>query len=289
MTVAEPDPHEATGQVDDATTGGAPPVGRHVHPDPAPDTDVSTRRRRAILAGHRGDIRPARDLLADPAAPVRAAALGALDRIARSGGIDGLTPDELATGLADPEPAVRRRALEALAGPDQSGETLLVDEAGPSDAAGSDRPGTGRFYTDRLSTVLTELLLARLVDTDHSVMEVACWAAGELPEVAEATVDALTAVAGPVDGPEPGGHEDALCREAAVAALGALGHERGRAAVLGGLRDRPAVRRRAVLALAAFEGADVEAALELALEDRDWQVRQAAEDMLGPGTTDDLP
>ena len=130
---------------------------------------------------------------------------------------------------------------------------------------------------------MTELLLACLEDADHSVLEVACWAAGELPEVAETTVDALTAVAGP----EPGGHEDALCREAAVAALGALGHERGRAAILGGLGDRPAVRRRAVLALAAFEGDDVEAALERALEDRDWQVRQAAEDLLGPGTTGD--
>ena len=32
---------------------------------------------------------------------------------------------------------------------------------------------------------------------------------------------------------------------------------------------------------AAFEGADVEAALTAALEDRDWQVRQAAEDLLG--------
>ena len=44
--------------------------------------------------------------------------------------------------------------------------------------------------------------------------------------------------------------------------------------------DKPAVRRRAVLALAPFEGEDVEAALRRALEDRDWQVRQAAEDLL---------
>jgi hypothetical protein len=109
--VAGPDQHETDGRVDDAPTSGAPPVGRHVHPDPAPDVEVSTRRRQAILAGHGGDARLARDLLTDPAAPVRAAALGALDRIARSGGADGLTTDELATGLADPEPAVRRRAL----------------------------------------------------------------------------------------------------------------------------------------------------------------------------------
>ena len=274
--MAGPDQHETDGRVDDAPTSGAPPVGRHVHPDPAPDVEVSTRRRQAILAGHGGDARLARDLLTDPAAPVRAAALGALDRIARSGGADGLTTDELAIGLADPEPAVRRRALEALAGPDRA-------EVGRSDTPDSDQDETNLGEASGLAPRLTELLLACLEDADHSVLEVACWAAGELPEVAETTVDALTAVAGP----EPGGHEDALCREAAVAALGALGHERGRAAILGGLGDRPAVRRRAVLALAAFEGDDVEAALERALEDRDWQVRQAAEDLLGPGTTGD--
>ncbi|MCS5671377.1 MAG: hypothetical protein NZ584_01320, partial [Acidimicrobiales bacterium] len=71
------------------------------------------------------------------------------------------------------------------------------------------------------------------------------------------------------------------------AALGALGHERGRAAVLGGLEDRPAIRRRAVLALAAFEGDDVEAALKRALGDRDWQVQQAAEDLLGVSRASD--
>ena len=76
-------------------------------------------------------------------------------------------------------------------------------------------------------------------------------------------------------------HDDPLCRESAVAALGALGHEKGRAAVLAGLTERAAIRRRAVLALAAFEGPEVEAALTAALSDRDWQVRQAAEDLLG--------
>ena len=44
--------------------------------------------------------------------------------------------------------------------------------------------------------------------------------------------------------------------------------------------DKPAIRRRAVLALAAFDGDDVEARLRAALTDPDWQVRQAAEDLL---------
>ena len=73
----------------------------------------------------------------------------------------------------------------------------------------------------------------------------------------------------------------AVCREAAVAALGAVGNRGGLAAVLAAASgDRPAVRRRAVVALAAFDGPEVDAALRAALEDRDWQVRQAAEDLL---------
>jgi len=162
---------------------------------------------------------------------------------------DGLRDPELANGLTDPDPAVRRRALEVLAGR----------------APGSD--------------VHREALVALLADGDRSVVEVACWAAGEHPEWSDHTVGPLSVVAGtskPADG-----HDDSLCREAAVAALGAVGHAGGRASVLAGLSDRPTVRRRAVLALASFEGDDVEAALRSALNDRDWQVRQAAEDLLG--------
>ena len=72
---------------------------------------------------------------------------------------------------------------------------------------------------------------------------------------------------------------EAMVREAAVAALGAIGDDRGLPAILAGCVDKAAVRRRAVLALAPFDGPQVEAALAAALEDRDWQVRQAAEDL----------
>ena len=54
----------------------------------------------------------------------------------------------------------------------------------------------------------------------------------------------------------------------------------GLPAVLAALEDKPAIRRRAAVALAAFEGPEVEAALRRCLEDRDWQVRQVAEDLL---------
>ena len=75
-------------------------------------------------------------------------------------------------------------------------------------------------------------------------------------------------------------HADPLVREAAVAALGALGDPGTLEVVLAACDDKPAVRRRAVLALAAFDGPEVEARLQTALTDRDWQVRQAAEDLL---------
>jgi HEAT repeat protein len=57
-------------------------------------------------------------------------------------------------------------------------------------------------------------------------------------------------------------------------------------AVLAACDDKPAIRRRAVLALAAFEGAPVEDRLRVALTDNDWQVRQAAEDLLAVSLED---
>ncbi len=77
------------------------------------------------------------------------------------------------------------------------------------------------------------------------------------------------------------GHADVRCREAAVAALGAIGDPAGLPAVLDAAReDRPTVRRRATVALAGFDDPGVEPALRAAAGDRDWQVRQAAEELL---------
>jgi HEAT repeat protein len=117
-------------------------------------------------------------------------------------------------------------------------------------------------------------LIELLHDEDVTVTEAAAWALGELGEPA-ATGGAVERLSEVVRE-----HADPIAREAAVAALGALGDERGLEAILAACEDKPAVRRRAVLALAPFEGEDVEAALQRALEDRDWQVRQAAEDLL---------
>jgi len=116
-------------------------------------------------------------------------------------------------------------------------------------------------------------LRAALGSADATVVEVAAWATGERepPEPGIVTVLARLAV----------DHADALVREAAVAALGAIGDDAGLPAILVATGDKATVRRRAVLALASFEGPEVEAALSHAREDRDWQVRQAAEDLSG--------
>ncbi len=114
-------------------------------------------------------------------------------------------------------------------------------------------------------------LLASLHDADERVVEVAAWACGEHESARDDIVERLIELAGSAAEP--------LVRESAVAALGAIGDERGRPAIIAACSDKPAVRRRAVLALAPFDGPDVEAAVEQALTDRDWQVRQAAEDL----------
>ena len=176
--------------------------------------------------------------------------------------------------LADPEPTVRATALGAVARLGAITAAALV-------AALDDRSSVVRRRGCEVAALHPELaadikaaLVARLGDGDPTVAEAAAWALGEWGERAASAVGGLVQVASE--------HDDALCREAAVAALGAIGDERGLAAVLAAAaRDKPAVRRRAVIALAPFDGPDVEAALERALGDRDWQVRQAAEDLRG--------
>ena len=143
-----------------------------------------------------------------------------------------------------------------------------------STAAGDRRPEVRRRGADEAGRhpELDAPLAGLLDDGDATVVEVAAWACGERrPD--EALVSKLAELAT--------AHDDALVREASVAALGALGVPDGREAILAATRDKASVRRRAVLALAPFDGPEVEAALATALTDRDWQVRQAAEDLTG--------
>jgi HEAT repeat protein len=164
-----------------------------------------------------------------------------------------LTPGIILEALSDPDRWVRRRACE-LAG----------------------RQSLRGAHADLERIV--RCLVGLLSDVEPLVAETAAWALGELVPSAAArirrrAVDPLGDVAS--------GHADPLCREAAVAALGAIGDESSLAIVLDALVDKPPVRRRAVVALAAFDDPRAEEALRLCLTDRDWQVRQAAEDILG--------
>lgn len=153
--------------------------------------------------------------------------------------LNALTLGDVASAATDTAPAVRARAAELAYQFGADGERLVAEA--------------------------TE-------DDDPFVVEAACFALGEMGDRAgRPSIERLARVTT--------GHPDPLCREAAVAALGAIGHGDGLPAILAATGDKPAVRRRAVLALAPFEGKEVDAALERALADRDWQVRQAAEDL----------
>ncbi len=179
---------------------------------------------------------------------VRSAALSALATLG------ALSSDVLDAAVGDDAPMVRRRAAEATADLIQQGSTGTIQ---------------AQHWAQ---------LLIGCVRDESVVAEVAAFGLGEFgpdPEHLPPTVlaDAVAALETMATG-----HADPLCRESAVAALGAL--HSGRATVLAAMADKATVRRRAVLALSPFDGEDVDAAIEAALSDRDWQVRQAAEDQV---------
>jgi len=174
--------------------------------------------------------------------------------------------------LAADDPQTRVLALGALA---RMG-ALSADDLGAASA--DPDPGVRRRVALLAATNKDVSVLRLLSDREATVVEAAAWAAGEQESVADDVLAVLIHSATSATDP--------LVREACVAALGAIGDERGLPAVLAGCIDKPAIRRRAVLALAPFDGPEVIAAWRAALEDRDWQVRQAAED-LAPFMSDD--
>ena len=111
-------------------------------------------------------------------------------------------------------------------------------------------------------------------------------AVGDAPEVREAVATAFGEIGDttPVPWLLETAADDAttLVREAAVAALGEIADPRAVPLLLDVVRSGPPqVRRRAVVALTVFDGADVEAALRGAASDRNPMVREAAEMVVG--------
>lgn len=154
-----------------------------------------------------------------------------------------LADGELRDALRDPSPAVRMRAAALTVGHPKVSPASVLDD--PSD----------------------------------DVVETAAWACGERDagDLDTGDLDTVSRLAELATG-----HSNPLVREAAVAALGAIGHPGGLDAILAATTDRVAVRRRAVLALAPFDGPEVEAAIHRASQDRDWQTRDAAELLANP-------
>lgn len=176
--------------------------------------------------------------------------------------------DTARAGLTDEDPAVRATAIGAL---ERLGE-LRADELAVAltDATPTVQRRACEATAARPGDVPPSLL-PLLTSQEPTVVEVAAWASGEREPPEPGAVDVLSQLV--TD------HDDALVREAAVAALGAIGDEAGLPAILAATRDKATVRRRAIIALAPFEGPEVDAALTAARDDRDWQVRQAAEDL----------
>jgi HEAT repeat protein len=177
-------------------------------------------------------------------------------------------------------PVVRSRVLSALHADEPRERQLAVracaargwlDAPRWQEALSDDDPGVRREAAELLASGGPDELTAALIDAsrddDPLVAEAAAMTLGARGD--RTALDELMRVAT--------SHDDARCREAAVVALGEIGDERALPVVIGALDDKAPVRRRAVVALAAFEGEDAERALARALEDRDWQVRAAAE------------
>lgn len=167
--------------------------------------------------------------------------------------------------LGDDDAGVREAALGAL---DRIGS---LSEEQISSAFGDPSPVVRRRAATLAAAHPGLDLTVLLDDADDTVVEVAAWACGEQVDVGNAVLERLITLAT--------GADDPLVRESAAASLGAIGDDRGLPAILTATSDKPNVRRRAVLALAPFEGPEVDAAIARAMTDRDWQVRQAAEDL----------
>jgi HEAT repeat protein len=209
----------------------------------------------------------------DPA--MEPAALGAAAALRRrrviAAGHAGQTP-AARRGLADPDPEVQAAALGALA---RLGALTVPDVA---HAMASDHVAVRRRATDAALSVhgrgsrsaLYGVMEASLADPDPLVVVGAAWFLSE--RRVRAAVTALVATAR--------SHEDVRGREAAVAALGAIGDLRGLPAVIDALEDKATIRRRATVALAGFDDPRADTALRRAAEDRDWQVRQAADELI---------
>ena len=172
--------------------------------------------------------------------------------------------DTALAAIVSSDPKVRASGLFALHSLNKLNHEMLSDALSDSDSAVRRRACELACSYPKLSLSIV------LEDPDPFVVEMALWALGEREETSD--LSKICEIAS--------NHPEALVREAAVASIGAIGDRAGLETVIAALNDRPNVRRRAAVALAAFEGEEVTRALQAAAKDRDWQTRQIAEDLL---------
>lgn len=238
----------------------------HIPPSEAgPDKHLTTRSKEPTVVAEDAAI-----LLNDPSPDVRLRALGAANRLGN------LTNSELISAFADDEVRVVLRALTLTA--------ARVSDPASSDFVGplvelvalsnerSDEANTTdlNMKCEAAAFVLGELLEDRSGERVHLTHDDDPESDG-MPDVCAAhrrAVQTLCVTARK--------HADSLCRESAVAALGAIGCPESLPTILDAMSDRAAIRRRAVIALAAFDGDDANETIVAALDDRDWQVRDIA-------------
>ena len=186
--------------------------------------------------------------------------------------------DTARAGTTHPEAEVRAAALGALARLGGLGSPELAAYLAPD----HEPSAMVRRRAAEIAARFPDVALGpALDDPEWDVVEMACWALGEHEAADDVTLHRLIDLAT--------GHEEALVREAAVAALGAIGDTRGLPAILAGTRDKAPVRRRAAVSLAPFDEPEADDALRILLEDRDWQTRQIAEDLLDSRPSIDTP
>jgi HEAT repeat protein len=178
--------------------------------------------------------------------------------------------EDPATYLDAADPGIRRVAVAASIGDRRVSGRLMTMLGGDPD------PMVRRECAEILGLMPIDdpaPLEAALNDASAEVREAAATAIGEV--AAEDSVPLLVEHAGNES-------EDNLVREAAVAALGAIGDPSAVQTLLDLLSGGPPqVRRRCVAALSVFDGDNVEAALRAAATDRNPMVREAAEMVVG--------
>jgi len=183
--------------------------------------------------------------------------------------------DEPQTLLDDSQPAVRRLAIA------RCGDVLARDENSPVQHAlerllvespdARDRTAAAEAL-GRSGATSIDALLSATKDEHPSVLEAVANACGE--------IESPDAVPWLMEAAET--HSDNLVREAAVAALGAIGDHAAVEVLLRLVTDGPPqVRRRSVVALTVFDDPRIEPALRAAAADRNPMVREVAEMVVG--------